>query len=133
MTKFTHARFHKGGYEVSSRGDRRFSALNARLADGRSVEEAYQLDIKGYRKFGNHWLLGKGKPSLNGHTHEQLWDAYKALWVQWAKENPLLMAYLRAGVLGSKAVENYVLTDMYANGPVSQARALAEILNESEG
>lgn len=36
-------------YEVSTLGDKRFSALNAILSDGRSLEEAYQLDLKGFR------------------------------------------------------------------------------------
>lgn len=36
-------------YEVSSKGDKRFSAFYARLKDGRTIEEAYQLDVKGYR------------------------------------------------------------------------------------
>lgn len=51
-------------YEVSTKGDARFSALNARLIDGRTIEEAYQLDVKGYRRFGNDWRLGKGKAPL---------------------------------------------------------------------
>jgi hypothetical protein len=55
------ARHYTGGYECSSSGDRRFSALSARLRDGRTIEEAYQLDLKGYRKYGNDWRLGKGK------------------------------------------------------------------------
>lgn len=66
-------------YEVSTFGDKRFSALNARLSDGRTIEEAYQLDVKGYRKFGNDWRLGKGKspiipqndlPKLTSHYFE---------------------------------------------------------------
>lgn len=51
-------------YEVSSKGDKRFSAFYARLSDGRSIEEAYQLDIKGYRRLGNSPMLGKGKPPM---------------------------------------------------------------------
>lgn len=35
------------GYEVSSSGDKRFSALFAKMADGRTIEEHYQCDIKG--------------------------------------------------------------------------------------
>lgn len=66
-TKFTWSRRVKDeslGYEVSSYGDKRFSALNARLSDGRSIEEAYQLDVKGYRNLGSDWRLGKGKPPM---------------------------------------------------------------------
>lgn len=65
--KYQWSRYPKHGkenYEVSSKGDRRFSPLFAKLSDGRTIEEAYQLDIKGYRKFGNDWKLGKGKPPM---------------------------------------------------------------------
>lgn len=44
---FSFARFAPAGarsYECSSAGDRRFSALYAYLDDGRSIEEAFQLD-----------------------------------------------------------------------------------------
>lgn len=34
-----------GGYEVSTKGDPRFSAFNALLADGRSIEQHYQCDV----------------------------------------------------------------------------------------
>ena len=37
----------KGGYEVSTAGDWRFSALTARLDDGRTIEMHYQCDVKG--------------------------------------------------------------------------------------
>src|SRR5690606_2260660 len=36
MVQFTWSRY--GGYEVSSKGDARFSAFNARMPDGRSIE-----------------------------------------------------------------------------------------------
>lgn len=58
------ARYSDNSYEVSSAGDKRFSALYAKLKDGRTIEEAYQLDIKGYRSQGNDWRLGKGKPPI---------------------------------------------------------------------
>ncbi|WP_199028440.1 KH domain-containing protein [Ralstonia sp. ASV6] len=114
------------GYEISSAGDKRFSALNARLADGRTIEEAYQLDVKGYRVQGNHWRLGKGKSPLQPMTQDEIWKAYAGLWRQWADENPTLMAELRQAVAGK------VLTDKFAATPVSQARALAEILTEQD-
>jgi hypothetical protein len=116
------SRFHQNGYEVSSAGDSRFSALHARLADGRTIEEAYQLDVKGYRAHGDDWRLGKGKPPLEPMTHEAIWMAYRGLWEQWARENPSLLEELRARANGR------VLTDQFAGTPVSQARALAEIL-----
>jgi hypothetical protein len=121
---WTYNRFSPRGYEVSSAGDHRFSALNARLADGRTIEEAYQLDVKGYRCKGNDWRLGKGKPPLN--PVENLYREYCMLWVQWAKENPALIRELARLAAGK------TLTDKYASTPISQARALADILNALE-
>jgi DNA polymerase bacteriophage-type len=118
---FQHARFHPEGYEVSSAGDRRFSALYARLPDGRTIEEAYQLDVKGYRATSNDWRVGKGKPPIRPRD---LWPEYKDLWRQWACLNPEAMKDLKA------KADSRVLTDRFASSPISQARALAEILNE---
>lgn len=120
------ARVHDGGYEVSSKGDSRFSALFARLRDGRTIEEAYQLDVKGYRAKTNNWRVGKGKPPLNGKTPEQLELEYKELWRRWVSENPRKFEDLRRQSRGK------VLTDCFAKGPVSQARFLAELLDETE-
>lgn len=36
------------GYECSSAGDFRFSAFYAIMPDGRSIEQHYQCDVKGY-------------------------------------------------------------------------------------
>ncbi len=41
--RFKWARY--GGYEISSQGDKRFSAFNAILSDGRSIEQWYQCDV----------------------------------------------------------------------------------------
>ncbi len=125
---FTYARYAPNGvvgYECSSKGDTRFSALYAYLDDGRSIETAYQLDCKGYRVLGNHWTLGKGKPPLNGLSYDALWRAYKGLWELWAEQNPELIEELRLKAVGG------LLTDCFASTPVSQARALAEILNST--
>lgn len=125
--KFLWQRYrHNVGYEVSSAGDTRFSALFARLNDGRTIEQAYQLDVKGYRQRGNDWRLGKGQKPLRKGI--DLWAEYKALWQQWAAENPALMRELR------RAAEDEagVLTDKFASTKISQARALAEILNETK-
>ncbi|GJD22836.1 hypothetical protein RIVM261_077920 [Rivularia sp. IAM M-261] len=116
----------KQAYEVLSVGDSRFSALNAKLKDGRTIEEAYQLDVKGYRTQGNDWRLGKGKPPLNPMSKEELYQAYKALWQDWSKENPQLIQEL------AEKSKGQVLTDRFANTEISQARALAEILNERQ-
>ena len=117
------------GYELSSKGDKRFSALNARLSDGRTIEEAYQLDVKGYRNpaiKNQSWRDGKGKAPKVSMSPQQQWEGYKGLWKQWAKENPKLIEELRVASAGK------VLTDKFAGTPVSQARALAEILNETD-
>lgn len=112
-----------GGYECSSKGDRRFSALFAFLPDGRTIEMHYQCDIKGYKPGGRNWMLGKGKPSLDPSV--DLWGAYLALWRTWAANHPDLMRelYWTASDIG-------ILSDRFATSPVNQARALAEILNE---
>jgi hypothetical protein len=113
------------GYECSSKGDTRFSAFHARLQDGRSIEQHYQCDIKGYDIGGQNWRLGKGKPPLNPST--DTWNAYKNLWKQYLKLNPTLTTELR-----QKAAQNgNCLKDRFANTPINQARALAEILNET--
>ena len=117
------ARFHENGYEVSSKGDTRFSALYARLRDGRTVEQAYQLDVKGYRACTDDWRHAKRKPPLR---EVDLWEEYKSLWILWASENPRRIEDLRRLSRGK------VLTDMFASTDVSQARALAEILDETE-
>ncbi len=113
----------RGGYECSSVGDKRFSALNAVMPDGRTIEMHYQCDVKGYDVGGTNWKLGKGKPPLSPINS---WDAYLALWETWAKANPDLMKELRKG---AEANEGY-LSDVFASTNISQARALAELLNK---
>lgn len=121
---FTHSRYarpHMKNYEVSSKGDKRFSALYATLSDGRTIEEAFQLDVKGYRKFGDNWKLGKGKKPLD--LSIDTWKEYKNLWKLYLDENPNLVSELLA-------LNEVNFTDMFASTPTSQARALAELLNE---
>lgn len=115
-----------GGYEVSSKGDKRFSAFYARLCDGRTIEEAYQLDIKGYRKFGNNAMLGKGKPPLISMSKDETYLAYKNLWKIWCRENPKLVIELR----GLAVMFHCTLSDMFATTDVNQARALSDCLND---
>ena len=114
-----------GGYEVSSHGDKRFSAFNALMPDNRSIEEHYQCDVKGYDVGGKNWRLGKGKPPLNSMTKEDIWKAYLGLWSLWATNNIKLIQELKVHV--DKC--NGVLSDRFATTPINQARALAEILN----
>ena len=114
-----------GGYEVSTHGDKRFSALCALMPDGRSIEMHYQCDVKGYDKGGTNWRLGKGKPPLNPVSKEYLWDEYISLWWQWAEANPELMNELK--VHADKY--NGVFSDKFATTPINQARVLSTILN----
>lgn len=116
----------RGGYEVSSKGDKRFSALNAVLPDGLSIEIHYQCRIKGYDPNGTNWRLGKNKPPLNPNT--DLWAEYLKLWRVWASINLSLMEELR------NAAKRYhgILSDCFASTPVNQAHALATILNETK-
>jgi hypothetical protein len=119
-------RFHPHGYEVSSHGDTRYSALFATLQDGRTIEEAYQLDVKGYRAMSNDWRVGKGMVPLNGLLPKQLWDAYLDLWRTWTLENPDALPELR-----QKAVRQ-ILTDKFATSHINQAHALAVLCTEQE-
>lgn len=106
------------GFEVSTRGDdfgKQFSALNARLKNGRTIEEAYQ-QAKG---------TGKGQPAKDSNF--DYYGTYKSLWQQWAKENP--------GKI--KELKNYLdknnittLRDRFATTENRQDRVLSEILNE---
>lgn len=123
--KITWAR--QGGYEVSSRGDPRFSALNAAMFDGRTLEAHYQCDIKAYDPGGVDWRLGKGKPPLDlTMTREAIWEAYLDLWRTWALNHPALMEELR----GHAIAHGCILSDRFANTSINQARALADLLNE---
>lgn len=121
--RFTWSRTN--GYDVTGRGDRRFSAFFARLQDGRSIEEHYQCDVKGYDPGGRNWKLGKGKKPLRDVN---LWAEYLKLWRTWAADHPALIYELRAVV----ASRGYVLRDRFATTEVNQAHALAAILNGEE-
>jgi len=113
----------KGGYECSSVGDKRFSALYAIMPDGRYLESHYQCDVKAHSPGSNNWRLGKGKPPLD--TKIDLWQEYLRLWTIWTSLHPDLMDELRV-----KASENNnILSDCFSSTPVNQARALATILN----
>ena len=114
------------GYEVSSIGDKRFSALFAKMPDGRTIEQWYQCDIKGYGPGGTNWKAGKGKPSLITYPNNEQWTLYKALWQLWAIHNFKLIEELVELVKD----HNYCLKDVFANTQINQARALSEILNE---
>lgn len=136
---FTWADKSNNSYEVSTKGDKRFSALNATFKPGTiidganvsnmTIEDVYQKVIK---------KSGKGKaPSKESRLYNEslktreeredfsYYEAYLPLWQKWARQNPELIEELREKAKGK------VLTDRFADTRVSQARALADILNQS--
>lgn len=115
---------NKDGYDVTSKGDKRFSALYATMGDGRTIEEHYQCDVKGYDIGGTNWVLGKDKPAKNPNTN--LWLEYFELWKTWMFDNKPVMLDLHHTLLDSG---ESVLYDRYDVGGVNQARALAWLLN----
>jgi len=123
----------RGGYEISSKGDKRFSAFFAKIKrfDNLTIEVLYQCTDfgKGNDPIGLDWRKGKGFPPANGKSPEELYKGYKQLWTFWMAENIDLVFELaeRAADAG------YVLTDCFASTPVNQARALSELLNEFFG
>lgn len=163
------ARTSDNSYEVSTRGDKRFSALVATFKEGtiiegidvggKTIEDVYQNVIK---KSGKGrapakgsivdlyetdsegfpvWLAWEYKfpkdfwnklynTKITELTKEDREDfsyyvGYLPLWKEWAKQNPELIEELRKNTAGK------ILTDQFANTRVSQARALAQILNEN--
>jgi hypothetical protein len=122
--KFTWTRY--GGYECSSKGDKRFSAFYAVMPDGRTLEAWYQCDVKGYAPGSSDWRLGKGQPPLHTFSPEQLYQLYKSLWQIWALHNVELLPELR----DAARAKGSVLSDCFATTPINQARALTDILNE---
>lgn len=133
------SRVASNNYEVSSKGDRRFSALYATFkpgtiidgvdVGGRTIEDVYQNVIK---KSGKGRAPSKDSKLYNESlkTQEEREDfsytnGYLPLWQEWARQNPELIEELREKAKGK------ILTDQFANTRVSQARALADILNLS--
>lgn len=120
----TWARF--GGYECSTKGDRRFSALVAKMPDGRTIEQWYQCDIKAYDIGGTNWSAGKGKKPIPEYKDDALWQMYLCLWRIWVLHNQELANELIE--LAKK--NNNCLSDRFATTDINQAAALATILNE---
>lgn len=116
----------KKGYEITTRGDVRFSAMAAKMPDGRTLEMWYQCDIKGYDPGGKDWRKGKGNPSIIPYPPGEQYLAYKTLWRIWAVNNTDLIEYL----LNTLVHHGNLLTDRFATTEINQARALSEILNE---
>ena len=124
VMKYTWERKHSNGYEVSSKGDKRFSALYAKMPDGRTIEQWYQCDIKGHDIGGTNWKLGKGKPSLIQYPGDEQWEMYLSLWKFWAIQN-----FATVTELQNTLKDVTVFTDCFASTPINQARALAWIFN----
>lgn len=116
----------KGGYEVSTKGDKRYSALCAILEDGRSIEAHYQCDIKGYQPGGVVYKLGKGKPPLKEISQQELYNQYKSLWIEYFCLNPGLIDEL---MIAAKDYD-YCLSDCFAKTEINQANVIAEIMND---
>lgn len=124
-------------YEVSSAGDKRFSALYATFKPGtsifgqdvsnRTIESVYQHGVKqGDWITNNNYKTGRpmSKAIITGNTEDDSYtQGYLPLWQEWAKQNPDLIEDLRTKSKGMK------LSDKFARTRVSQARALTDILN----
>ena len=135
------ARTAENGYEVSTRGDKRFSALVATFnkgitidgvdVGGRTIEDVYQSIIKKSRKgqtpSKDSKLYNESLKTKEEREDFSYTEGYLPLWQEWAKQNPELIDELRIKAKGK------TLTDKFANTRVSQARALAEILNSHSG
>ena len=137
------ARYSSNNYEVSSAGDIRFSAKYAKFKEGTVIEG---VDVGGYTIEQVYQTLIKqgklrksdaktGRPSNPKLLDPTLTDdasredlsysvGYLPLWRTWAEQNPELISELKEKAKGK------ILTDQFAKSRVSQARALAQILNE---
>ena len=73
--------------------------------------EAYQMEFE---------YIDQSKEAMEDFSYR---EGYLPLWQEWARQNPELMEELRENAKGK------TLTDRFANTKVSQARALADILN----
>ena len=134
------ARTSNNSYEVSSKGDSRFSALNAKLkqgttlfghdVSGRTIESVYQHGVKqGDWNTDNNSKTGvpKNKTIITGNTEDASYEqGYLPLWREWAKQNPELIEEL------SQKSHGKTLTDQFARTRVSQARALSDIIKDTK-
>ena len=78
--------------------------------------------------FSKEWVdTGRFNLSREGLEDFSYTEGYLPLWQEWARQNPELIDELRTKAKGK------TLTDQFANTRVSQARALAEILNSQSG
>ena len=117
-------------FEVSTKGTpegRRYSAFNARIkAKGnKSIEDIYQVDIKGGEKLGPGKYSKKGSLYDGPLTYDELWSSYKGLWQEFFNENPDMLLEI------SRLTEGKMIVDRFASSDISQARAIFEILSEN--
>lgn len=118
--------FSAKSVECSIRGNPRYSAMTARLSDGRTIEQHYQCDVKGFEPGGYKWRKGKGKPPVNGKGRTQLLAEYIVLWARYADENP---GYIEELSDGMEQAGITVLTNCFANTEINQAHALSVLVN----
>ena len=104
-------------YEVSSAGDKRFSALYAKFKDGETIELKW-AKAKGYKTIAE----AKNKPALTKNFDYK--TTYFNLWKEWSKENSKLIEDLRVKSEGKKLVDKFAKTEN------NQAAALTEILGQ---
>ncbi len=124
------ARTADDGFEVSTAGDdfgKQFSALNAKFADGDTVELKW-AKAKGYSTI----KAAKNQPMIDAQgrvieNFDQYYEEYLKIWNAWADENPDLIQELAVKAQGK------TLTDKFAKTDNNQARALAEIINKRFG
>lgn len=151
-TFFNWGRTSDNNYEVSSAGDSRFSAFDAKLKPGtkildvtvpeekstfiegkptttNSIEYVYQTLIKksskGVPPPKNSMLYNESLKTKEEKEDYSYNVGYLPLWQEWARQNPELIEELRTKAAGK------TLTDKFAYTKVSQARALADILNST--
>jgi hypothetical protein len=109
-------------FECSSRGDKRFSALFARIKvrHNRSIEELYQgMKVFDDGSSGLDWRTAKGRRAVNAAECAQF---YSLLWDQYILENPELLPILKAAS---------GLSDLFGQpGHCCQATELWRIKNE---
>lgn len=105
-------------YECSSKGDKRFSPFYARVSN-KSIEEWYQVDIKGYSTIKD----GKGKSPKKKMDKEDIYYEYLKLWSRYFLENEELLNIIK------KKAKGKPITDMFAISEVNQARAICDICN----
>ena len=70
-----------------------------------------------------HWKE-RDEAIVQKEIREEQWQAYKKLWEVFLTQNPDLVQELKTKASGK------ILTDMFANTDINQARAISEILNE---